>query len=259
MVSLLDKIESLPSPAVSWRRDNDIKKGIYVPIETKDIEALFRYTDDLIYIHRELRGRLHPRSKPSKKESVDRLYHTFLVLRDELNFLDCSGEPMCRDAHNYVINAFHECWGVLPSRDLDDYRVWGCQPVSLSHDFLNECSSGHWIVENTDASHYFKMWSHEPKDEEMLPYWVSSLSAFANHFPHLAHKDEEEKIELLADRDYVFLIEDLLYADLERLDLLPSPDLPVRWVGEEEVERLRKGVSFGEEQRTENARVVVHR
>lgn len=120
-----------------------------------DLQSLYNYSDDLMHIHRQLAQVLQANDCPlgvkivETEAAIKTLFDedlldtgiTLTVKEERSKYAVKYAKEyneMLVSAHNRVITLFHECWGVLPSTDLDDYRNIGCVPLSLSEDFIAE-------------------------------------------------------------------------------------------------------------------------
>lgn len=218
----------------------------HLPIDTTDKDAVFGYTDDLVYIHKELRRILRPHVRLRAMMEVDRLHSVFLALRDELHLLDWSLEAPYKIAHEYVIDTFYDMWRVLPNSELDDYRVFNAKPTSLSREFIAECragivsacKAGKWDVRpRVDVEFFPPMASHAPSDAgtRLIPYWVSPLAVFKEEFPHRTHTDDDGVVEVLDDEDRLFEKGGNVYADVDILDIAWDPAWPIVWMTPNEI------------------------
>lgn len=126
-----------------------------VHFDATDLQDLYNFTDDLMHIHRQLAKVLQDSDCPLGVKIVETeagiktlfdedLLDTGLVLtaKEERSKYAVKYAKEYNDtlvsAHHRVITLFYECWGVLPSTELDDYRSLGCVPLSLSEEFIAE-------------------------------------------------------------------------------------------------------------------------
>lgn len=123
--------------------------------DRNNLDLLFNYTDDLLVIHRQLTLHLKRTNRPCGVLvlKTDVAMQT-LFAQDLLETETHLGKAAKRSkyavkyvdrinstflsAHHAVIKAFYDCWGVLPSRELDDYRLMGSKCLTLSTDFIAE-------------------------------------------------------------------------------------------------------------------------
>ena len=104
-------------------------------------------------------------------------------------------------AHTRVIELFHSLWGVLPARELDDYRVLDVSTYSLSQDFIDEALYG---IKNASKPgreiHGFSRTNvdvHTSKGEFTYPVWVGSIELLYQTFEgRVGSMDDEGNIYL---------------------------------------------------------------
>jgi len=142
-------------------RDNDCLLGVKIVETEAAIKALF--DEDLLDTGITLTAK-EERSKYAVKYAKE--YNDVLV-----------------SAHQRVVTLFHECWGVLPSTDLDDYRSIGCVPLSLSEDFIAEALASTEAQANPVPANVIKVDNYQthasaPGGNKKIAVYVEGRDAF---------------------------------------------------------------------------------
>lgn len=176
---------------------------LYLPFDKDKIDLLYNYSDDLMHIHRQLAKALQQNQLPVGVKVIE-VEAAIKCLFDE-DLLDTAGvlskkearskyavkhfeevSGIIRSAHHRVIRLFHECWGVLPSTELDDYRLMGVVPLSLSQEFIEEaCASSeaqkHPVPAAAVTCLNFQTHHSEPNGHMKHAVYTESFEAFVQH------------------------------------------------------------------------------
>lgn len=180
------------------------------PVGMNDPNEAFCYVDDLLYIHKYLTRKVKERGILDNAHHLDILvWRTETVLQEYFNadYLECWDEDKgdkehshYKEAHQRCVEIFHSLWGVLPSKEIDDYRVLKNMPVSLSSDFVEEAIFG---LQQHEPSEYDFSLGVRPdthttsKNEPTYPFWVSSVrELYAEFGTEVGTKDDEGRIWL---------------------------------------------------------------
>ncbi|MEC8307231.1 MAG: hypothetical protein VXZ72_05245 [Chlamydiota bacterium] len=165
-----------------------------------DLQCLYNYTDDLMHIHRQLAKVLQDNDCPLGVKIVETeaaikalfdedLLDTGITLtaKEERSKYAVKYAKEYNDvlvsAHQRVVTLFHECWGVLPSTDLDDYRSIGVIPLSLSEDFIAEALASTEAQANPVPSNVIKMDRYQthasvPGGNKKIAVFVEELDTY---------------------------------------------------------------------------------
>lgn len=171
------------------------------PIDMNNTDAVFLYTDDLRHVHRMLVKAATQRdvAKGPVRELLVRgsqiieeyfdaeLLESYYAL--QIGELDPSDKHV-HDAHVRVIEVFFAMWGCLPSSALDDYRLLGTEPVSLSKDFIDEAICGlSFVTRHFDEGRFHDILAdgpalaaHDSVGEATVPFWVEEIGPFYERF-----------------------------------------------------------------------------
>ena len=162
-------------------------------------DDLFNYTDDLLVIHKQLTGYMLDNDTPIGAQVLiadtvmqtlfdEGLLELSIPLRPKekkskyaREYVDVINEAY-HSAHRRVIKAFHDCWGVLPSKELDDYRGLGITPLSLSQDFIAEAlASEKATMEPVKVTLTTEQYQVHPAavGEDKKPVYVRTAEGFA--------------------------------------------------------------------------------
>ena len=219
--------------------------GVTPPVDMSDSNAVYIYTDDLLTIHDQLVTIAAQRQKLNSSAEVlcARVRQAFREYFGG-NLLEAWNEGKAEEpeaqliiaAHNRVITLFHSLWGVLPSRELDDYRVTSVEPYSLSEDFLDEALFG--ILETVKGKDSFahgarraKADTHESKGQFTYPVWVGPIPLLYKIFEgRVGSKDDKGNIHLdcfgpfkggrnVNTYEGAWVIDDIAYVNAEFLDI----------------------------------------
>ena len=176
------------------------------PIDMTDANQVYQYTDDLVLIHDQLTTHFMRRQELNSSAEIlcARVRQAFREYFDG-NMLECwhmgksseEANEFIIAAHTRVIELFHALWGVLPSRNLDDYRVLEVSSYSLSRDFIDEALFG--ITSSSEVSVWRALGNqkenvdtHEGKGEYAHPIWVGPTSLLYQTFRGLVGSEDDE-------------------------------------------------------------------
>jgi len=189
----------------------NIRTEVVPPVDMSDANMVFQYTDDLVRIHDQLVTYFTAREKlnTAAETLCARVRQAFQEYFNG-DLLECWHDAKSKEAendliisaHTRVIILFHALWGVLPSRDLDDYRVLAVEAYSLSEDFLDEALCG---IQATSDVHIIEALGmkrvktdvHMSKGEFTYPIWVGPIK--------LCYELFEGQVGSMNDEGQIFL------------------------------------------------------
>lgn len=216
-----------------------------------DIDVLFVYSDDLLTIHRQLTKACADAGKKVGAPvliagtKMQAMYDQTLLETISAEGMDDAqyafAHELYKDAHLYVINAFYECWGVLPSKELDDYRSLASQPMALSTAFIEEAlaARGSDCVDLAECltTGYA---TYEPAREvvSVEPVFVASIADYATEFPSRVVQDDSGTLTLEEPSAREFAVEGKVYAYANDLNIVgPGWAEYIQWLTDAEMEK----------------------
>lgn len=204
-------------------------------VKSKSLDELYVYSDDLLTIHRQLTKACVDAGKKVgapvliADTKMRAMYDQTLLETVSSEGMDdmqyAFAHEVYKDAHLYVINAFYDCWGVLPSRELDDYRNLSSQPMALSTAFIEEALAARGsdcvnLVECLTIGYT----TYEPARETVSvePIFVASVEDYATEFPSRVVKDDNDVITLEEPSAREFIVDGKVYAYADDLNIVGS-------------------------------------
>ena len=224
------------------------------PIDMNCPDSVYQYTDDLVTIHEQLELILKQKGKSMMYLLLcARVRQAFREYFDQ-GLLECwdkdceneEGVQFIIDAHKRVIELFHALWGVLPSKDIDDYRNLGTEPVSLSEDFISEAVYG---ITTHQGWSYLKgvereSNQHSSKGIRTYPIWVDTAeNLFQRWEGVVGDKDDDGNVHLDCLGPFKpaplpkggWIIDNTVYVNAEIFGIEGTKWPKVRWMTMQEI------------------------
>jgi hypothetical protein len=225
-------------------------------IKSKSLDELFVYSDDLLTIHRQLTKACVDAGKKVgapvliADTKMRAMYDQTLLETVSPEGMDDAqyafAHEVYKDAHIYAINAFYDCWGVLPSSELDDYRNLSSQPMALSTAFIEEAlaARGKDCVDLAECLTTGYM-TYEPAREvvSVEPIFVASIKDSATEFPSRVILDDNDALTLKEPSAREFVVDGKVYAYANDLNIVgPGWAEYIQWLTDADMEAKHASV-----------------